>query len=236
MYGLNAVALVFFGCINVLVHRVCAYPEPKRRKTVAVLCAVFLFANLIRYGFVYPVLLKTVVLPVEFSTVAYFAVPIILLISRERLHSWAAYSGLMAGFFYYMTMILAGGPIYHRYPPEEVYLSLLCHGVVYFCGCVTLKTEALCSADRGKLAVGVALGAVNAAVLRPFVSESGGYLIYILLDAAVVRQLLPQSIWALALPVYYCAVSALVLLTIRGFFRTNRTQYQRRLRLCVAKA
>ena len=122
------------------------------------------------------------------------------------------------------------------YPPEEVYLSLLCHGVVYFCGCVTLKTEALCSADRGKLAVGVALVAVNAAVLRPFVSESGGYLIYILLDAAVVRQLLPQSIWALALPVYYCAVSALVLLTIRGFFSTNRTQYQRRLRLCVAKA
>ena len=40
--------------------------------------------------------------PVEFSTVAYFAVPIILLMTKRRLHSWAAYSGLMAGFFYYI--------------------------------------------------------------------------------------------------------------------------------------
>ena len=50
---------------------------------------------------------------------------------------------------------------------------------------------------------------------------------YILLDGAVVRKLLPQSAWTVALPIYYIVVVLLVLLTIRGFFRRNRRQYQR---------
>lgn len=30
MYGLNAVALVFFGCINVLAYQLCKCPEKAR--------------------------------------------------------------------------------------------------------------------------------------------------------------------------------------------------------------
>lgn len=109
MLGMNAVALVFFGCINVAAYQLCKCPESRRRKVIFPLCAVLLGGNLLRYGVVYPFLKGAVLLPVEFSTVAYFAVPTILLASKKRLHSWAAYSGLMAGFFYYMAMIAAGG-------------------------------------------------------------------------------------------------------------------------------
>ena len=76
------------------------------------LCAVLLSGNLLRYGVIYPFVKGVVMLPVEFSTVAYFLVPAILLTSKRRLRSWAAYSGLMAGFFYYLAMIAAGGVIY----------------------------------------------------------------------------------------------------------------------------
>ena len=76
--------------------------------------------------------------PVEFSTVAYFAVPIILLMTKRRLHSWAAYSVLMAGFFYYMAMIAAGGMIYGQNPPLDIYISMFCHSSIYFCGFVTI--------------------------------------------------------------------------------------------------
>ena len=68
---------------------------------------------------------------------------------------------------------------------------------------------------------------LRAAVLRPFVVGSNRLLIYILLDAAVVRKLLPQNMWTYALPAYYIAVAAFVLLTIRGFFRKNQKQYRR---------
>ena len=227
MYGLNAVALVFFGCINVLAYRLCQAPARQRRGVLTGLCIVLLSGNLLRYCLVYPVLLGVVRLPVEFSTVAYFAVPAILLTTRTRLHSWAAYSGLMAGFFYYLAMIAAGGILYGENPPLDVYISIFCHGIIYFCGFVTVGTE-LCSAkDAPKLALGIALVAIRAALLRPFVAGSEGLLIYILLDAAAVKQLLPPGSWTLAIPIYYLAVGAFLLLTIRGFFRKNQKQYQK---------
>ena len=81
--------------------------------------------------------------------------------------------------------------------------------------------------DAPKLALGVALVAVRAALLRPFVVNSEGLLIYILLDAAAVKRLLPENTWTVALPLYYLALAAFVLLTIRGFFRRNQKQYHK---------
>lgn len=191
------------------------------------LCAVLLFGNLFRYCVVYPFVKGVVTLPVEFSTVAYFAVPTILLTSKKRLHSWAAYSGLMAGFFYYIAMIAAGGLIYGTNPPLDIYISMLCHGSIYFCGFVTIGTEECRAKEAPKLALGVALVAIRAAILRPYVADSSRLLIYILLDAVAVKQILPESTWTVALPVCYLAVAAFVLLTIRSFFRRNQKQYHK---------
>ena len=92
---------------------------------------------------------------------------------------------------------------------------------------MTIGTE-LCSAkDAPKLALGVALVAIRTAILRPFVVGSDRLLIYILLDAAAVKRILPENTWAVALPVYYLAVAAFVLFTIRGFFRRNQKQYHK---------
>lgn len=165
--------------------------------------------------------------PVEFSTVACFAVPIILLMTKRRLHSWAAYSGLMAGFFYYMAMLAAGGMIYGQNPPLDIYISMFCHSSIYFCGFVTIGTEVCSAKDAPKLTLGVAWVAVRAALLRPFVADTSRLLIYILLDASAVKRVLPESTWPLALLVYYLAVAAFVLLTIRGFFRRNQKQYRK---------
>ena len=234
MYGLNAVALVFFGCINVLAYRLCRCPAETRGRVLTVLCGVLLGGNLLRYGVVYPFLLGEVRFPVEFSAVAYFAVPAILLMNKQSLKSWAAYSGLMAGFFYYMAMIAAGGPLYHAVAPWDIYISMFCHGSVYLCGFVTIGKEPCSAKDAPKLAVGVGMVALRAALLRPFVTGTERLLIYILLDAVCVRRLLPQSLWAAALPVYYIAIALFVALTIWGFFRSGKRQYRRFSASCAA--
>ena len=98
---------------------------------------------------------------------------------------------------------------------------------MYFCGFVTISTEECRAKDAPKLALEVEWVAVRAAILRPYVVGSSRLLIYILLDAIAVKQVLPESTWAVALPVYYIAVAAFVLLTIRGFFRRNQRQYRK---------
>lgn len=227
MYGLNAVALIFFCCINVLAYQLSKRPVARSQQVIQGLSAVLLLGNLFRYLIFYPFIRRTIQIPVEFSTVAYFVVPLILLTRSERLKSWAAYSGLMAGFFYYMAMILAGGPIYHAEAPLDVYISMFCHGTVYACGFVTIASSSLRARDGKKLLCGVALVATRAALLRPWVQHSERLLIYILLDGAAVKTLLPTAAWHFALPIYYFCVAALVLLSIRGFFRSSKAQYWR---------
>ena len=92
---------------------------------------------------------------------------------------------------------------------------------------MTIGTEVCSAKEAPKLTLGVAWGAGRAALLRPFVADTSRLLIYILLDAAAVKRVLPESTWPLALLVYYLAVAAFVLLTIRGFFRRNQKQYHK---------
>ena len=124
-------------------------------------------------------------------------------------------------------MIAAGGMIYGANPPLDIYISMFCHSSIYFCGFVTIGTEVCSAKDAPKLTLGVAWVAVRAALLRPFVADTSRLLIYILLDATAVKQVLPERVWAIAVPVYYVPVAAFVLLTIRGFFRRNQKQYRK---------
>ena len=53
------------------------------------------------------------------------------------------------------------------------------------------------------------------------------FFIYELLDGALVRSLIPGSLWPVALPGYYLALLGLVLLSIRVFFRLNRLRVRK---------
>ena len=222
MYGLNAVALVLFGCVSVLAHALCKCSKSTRNRAFKGLCMALLTLNLLRYGFIFPFVRHRARIPVEFSSISFFAVPIIFLSGKRRARSWAAYSGLMAGFFYFMALILAGGPLYQTYPPREVYISMFCHGAVYLCGFVAITTESYAPQEAPKLAFGVALVVAWAALFRPVEYDRERLLIYMLLDGACIKQLLPPRAWPAALPAYYLALTAAVLLSIKGFFERNR--------------
>lgn len=216
MYGLNAFAFIVFAAVNVLAVQLCKCTDRTRTKVIRILCLALLSFNIGCYS-LSPLFGNGVKIPVEFSTVAYFTVPTILLTARKKLQSWAAYSGLMAGFFYYMTMIVSGGSIYNTYPHYDIYLSMFCHGMLYLCGFVTIGTQRCSSKDGYKLLCGIVCVAINAIAFRPLTEGTKRLFVYELIDGAYVRQLLPQDIWHLAVPVYYIVLTCLILLTVRVF-------------------
>lgn len=227
MFRLNLIALLLFFAINVLAYRLCREQFPVCRRTVRIVCAVLLTGNLVRYLVVYPVFCHVIQIPAEFSTVAYFAVPVIVLSRERRLDSWAAYSALMAGFFYYAAMILAGQRIYGADAPADVCASLLRHGALYFIGSVSVSTEQQSRQSRGLLLFGVGYIAARAAILRPLVLGRRRMLIYILLDAIPVKLVFPEHEWSLVLPIYYGVLLAFILLSIAAFYAHSTRQYRR---------
>ena len=225
--GLNLLALAVFTLLNRSALRLCRQDASAAKRTVRKLCWLLLGGNLLRYLVIYPVFDHVIKIPAEFSTVAYFVVPLILLMGWTQLHSWAAYSGLMAGFFYYVAMILAGQTIYGSDPINDVLISMLCHGTLYFCGVVMITAERCARQQRGLLLLGVCYVALRAAVLRPLIPGRGRMLIYILLDAVPVQMLFPEELWYILIPIYYVLILLFILWSIAGFYRRSEVQYRK---------
>lgn len=221
-------SLLAFIAINLFAAALSKLSDIARRRILKKICIVLLSFNLCRYA-LSPMLGNGLKLPVEFSTVSYFMVPIILLTDSKKVQSWAAYSGIMAGFFYYMTMIIAGGKIYADYPPYDTYISLCCHGTLYLCGLVSLKTTRYKPSDRYILYFGVGCIALNANLLRPIADNGTRLFIYELMDGIYVRQIIPKEFMRYLTPVNIAVIAVFVLLTANLFFRLNKVQYEKHL-------
>lgn len=220
MYGLNAFSLILFTVINLAANSLLHSTEAMRNRVIRTLCWMLLLINICRYA-LSPLRGNGVIIPVEFSTVAYFAVPVIVLTARKKLQIWAAYSGLIAGFCYYLAMILAGGPIYDAYPHDVIYVSMFCHGTLYLCGLVLTKTRCYPDQDRFLLLGGIAYVAAQAIVFRPLMQSKERMFIYELLDGKYFVHLFPQPSWYIVRPIYYVLLTLVILLTIKGFLALN---------------
>ena len=130
----------------------------------------------------------------------------------------------MAGFFYYITMIIAGGNIYAAYQPSQIYVSLFCHGMMYVCGLVVFKTRKFNPTDFYKPLVGVGCVLLNAQLLKRFTDSGARIFIYEIMDGRHVIKLFPGVNLA---PVYYVVMTGLLVLTVVLFFKQNKVQYER---------
>lgn len=225
MSALNVFALCAFASLVWTAHELSKRPKNLRKRAVRRLSALLLGVNILKYAL--PLLTGgELVLPVEFSSSAYFTTPAILLFGPKRLRCWAAYAGLLAGSVYYSAMLLAGDAIYGTYPPSNVLLSLFCHGSLLVLGMVVTGTERFTRRETALLPLGVAVVAFRAALLRPW-SGGGTLLIYELLDARILRAALPAESLPVALGVYYLTAGVMILLSARLYLAVNRASVRR---------
>lgn len=227
MEWLNISALLLFIIINISAYSASKLPSDISGRIVKILSLILLCGNLLRYTLIYPLVYHIIKIPAEFSTVAYFIVPIILFAELDRISCWAAYSSLMAGFFYYTAMIFAGSAIYGADPAINTAISLLCHGTLYFCGFVTITKIQYTQKEAPKLLAGIGYVVLRAIIIRPIVIDGDGLFIYKLLDAAPIKLIIPEYAVKEALPFYYIIIITLLVLTTFGFFRISEKLYEK---------
>jgi len=164
--------------------------------------------------------------PVEFSTLSYFVVPFIALFNIKDLKIWAAFTALLSGGGYYISMIANGNGLYGNFPVYSIVTSLFNHGSLLAYAIITILTIKIEKKDKYILAGGVAFNCIWALMIRPFVLHPGRIFILEILDAYVVKTYFPNH-QLIATPIYFAIVVGLVYLAMRVMYMMNGW-YQKR--------
>ena len=216
--GINFMSLVLFAALNILAIQLNKCRRSVLKLTLGALLAVLFAGNLFRYLYAYPRLVGEVHIPIEYSTVAYFLVPVFMLVNRRRSRVWASIYGLTAGLLYYLTMILAANRLYADAPYYDVYISLFCHGTLYLNGVICLSRERITTRDVAKTMLCLLIVSIRALLLRKYAIDADELFIYDIMFGNVIRMVTPESTWFIMVPVYYIALNAVIIRCLKGFF------------------
>ena len=192
---LSAICLILFVVyIYIMIHK-----SEKIRNT---LLKIQLF---IVFGYnIFVIIQFPYKIPVEFSTVSYFLVPLIVLFNIKSLRIWAVYSALLSGLGYYGSMILFGDILYGHFPAYSVFTSLFNHGSLLAYAFINLATMKFKRGESRVIWIGLTINAVWSSLIKPIVLHPGRIFIYEILDANLVRSFsFTNEYLVLFVPIYY---------------------------------
>ena len=160
-------------------------------------------------------------IPVELSTVAYFIVPLTILLGIKKLKIWAVYSALLSGIIYYSAMILFGTQIYSDYPPYTVYMAIYNHGALLTYSYITLSTTMFYKKDSYIIWIGIVLSILWALALRPLVIVTKRIFIYDILDAFWAYKYFPDLL-VITVPIFYILFAAFIYFSVNSMYVLNK--------------
>lgn len=190
----------------------------ERRKKVILntVCAALLGFNICRYA-TQSILSGMIRIPVEFSAVSYFLVPLIVLLKAPKLKVWAAYSGILAGSGYFLSIAVFGDIVYADYKTSSIIYALCCHGALLLIGLIVVSEDKFTPASGWVITLGLVYVSIHALLLRNRFGGGNGIFIYELLFAFRPIKIFGGGI----LPVYYLLLFALLILSFNLFYKLN---------------
>ncbi len=202
--------------ISLLLRRFLNLKEKFREIITGVLCLFLLSLNILKYA-AQSFLAGSLSIPVEFSAVAYFAVPIIILFRIGFLRVWAVYSSLLAGSGYFFAFALFGDKIYKNYPLDKILVALLCHGILLFIGLSQISFKRFSAYSGWVLTIGLCICVFHALNMSNFAVNLRGVFMYELIFGFAAVDLFGEMI----LPLYYFLVFAVFSFSLGLFYKLN---------------
>lgn len=213
---INLIATAEAAIILFAFRRILLLTEKQKKLILTVISAVLLGINVCRYT-VQSLDLGYIRIPVEFSAVSYFLVPIIILLRISPLRVWAAYSGVLAGSGYFLWMAAFGNIVYADYKTWSIVISLICHGSLLLCGLLIMSEKRFTPATGWIITLGLIYVSFHAVFLRQRFAGGNGIFIYELLFAFRPIDFFGSGI----IPFYYLALFGLVILSFNMFYKLN---------------
>lgn len=202
--------------IFVLLRRFSNIKDKTKSKITDALCFALLLLNILKYlGQSFT--LGRVSLPVEFSAIAYFAVPIIMLLRVSFLRVWAVYSSLLAGSGYFFTFTLFGDMIYKNYSTDKIITAMFCHGILLFIGLSQISFKKFSRYTGWILTLGLCMCVTYSFYMSNFAPKLRGVFMYELIFGFAAVDVFGKTI----LPLYYLLVVTLFSLSLIIFYKLN---------------
>lgn len=212
----NIIAATEVICISLLLRRFLNLRDEQKRRITNFLCLTLLIFNLLKY-FYQSLMLARLSIPVEFSAIAYFAVPVIILFKISFLRVWAVYSSLLAGSGYFLVFSLFGDKIYQNYSADKIVAALFCHGILLFIGLSQISLKRFSSYSGWVLALGLCFCVFHAFNMSSIAGSLRGVFMYELIFGFAVVDLFGKMI----LPFYYFLIFLVFSLSLSAFYKLN---------------
>ncbi len=213
----NIIAATEVIVISFLVRRFLKFNNKTKERITNFLCASLLVFNLYKYVF-QSVSLGRPSVPVEFSAVAYFIVPVIILFKISFLRVWAVYSSLLAGSGYFFVFSLFGSKIYASYPLEKIIAALFCHGILLFIGLSQISFKKFSNYSGWVLTLGLCCCVFHALNMSSVAVNLRGVFMYELIFGFAAVDVFGEII----LPFYYFLVFLVFSFSLSAFYKLNK--------------
>ncbi len=212
----NIIAATEVISISLLLRRFLNLKEKIKERITYILCLALLLFNILKY-LSQSLSLGRISVPVEFSAVAYFVVPIIILFRLSFLRVWAVYSSLLAGSGYFFTFTLFGDKIYKNYTSDKIVVALICHGILLFIGLSQISFKKFSKYSGWILTLGLCICIFHALNMSSVAVNLRGVFMYELIFGFAAIDLFGKII----LPIYYFVVFAVFSVSLSAFYKLN---------------
>lgn len=211
MIWLNILSIIIVILLIIAADKISTY---KHKDLIVIIIAWSLFiSNILKFMF------EEGYIPVEYSAISYFVIPIIFILKIKPLYIWNVYCGMLSGFFYFALMITQASVIYESYALVGTIVSLYCHGAVLFLSLLYLKSDKFDIKTRYILIIGNLIILVYVFLIREYANLGYKLFIYEILDGYFVGNDILRYI-------YYVALTFFLIYTTKLIFNINNKLYK----------
>lgn len=180
-------------CVILLGVLLC-YIKPIHSKRVLLLLSLFLFLyKTIEYT-LYALHLEPSKIPVEYSTITYFLLSIVVIFQLDSLKPLASFMGIISGLGYVIVFIFLGSSYLKHQGLYITSMAFINHSIVFWGGLILLRTERFQKMDYKKIMVFTMIYLIYVTTLQELVEFKQPYIfILMLLDGNLIERMIPSS-------------------------------------------
>lgn len=221
-------SIAWIGLIHLIIY-VLITKKNKSLFVINLLCVYLLAYKMSEYGYYIIEKREYNKIPVDYSAITYFVMPIVFFLKSNRLFPLATFSAFISGFGYLAAFAFLAGKMIEINGYFSVIMALFNHSALYIASILIMKERLFERKTARIILSGSIMMVVYATIIYFFVDFGQKYIfIYKLLDGTYVSYLIKGfNDFSLSYLLYYLFLFGAFFVVVRLFYKINEIIYNK---------